>query len=107
MTDATTYAYVIRPTRIQMLSEGPTPKEAATVEAHFKYLQELHGKGVVLMAGRTLLADERVFGIVVFRAADQAAAEALAQADPAVKEGVMWAEVFPFKVALGPEGWAA
>jgi uncharacterized protein YciI len=40
------------------------------------------------------------FGIVIYRAADASAARALADADPAVRDGIMSAEVFPFRIAL-------
>lgn len=97
------FAYRIRPFRIGMLAEGPTEREARVVGAHFDYLQALTAAGQVRLAGRTLTADERSFGIVVFEAADEAAARALMEADPAVREGVMRAELFPFRVAL----WSA
>ena len=102
------YLYRIQPTRPAMLSEGPTPEEAAAVGAHFGYLQDLVDTGKVLMAGRTLTTDERSFGIVVFEASSEEAAQALVEADPAVKAEVMRAELFPYRVALwskfGPSG---
>jgi hypothetical protein len=62
--------------------------------------QSAVAEGVVFMAGRTLNADERTFGIVIFEAANEAAAVALTQNDPTVKLGVMKAELFPYRVAL-------
>ena len=67
---------------------------------HFEYLQKLVADGVVFMAGRTMTADEKTFGIVVFAAATESEAAALMQNDPAVKLGVMKAELFPYRVAL-------
>jgi uncharacterized protein YciI len=61
------FIYVLRPTRIAMLTDGPS---------------------------------ERTFGIVIYKAADESAARALADADPAVRDGIMSAEVFPFRIAL-------
>ncbi|MGH2356896.1 MAG: YciI family protein [Candidatus Limnocylindria bacterium] len=52
------------------------------------------------------MPDPRTVGVAIFRAADQAAAEALAAADPAVREGVMQAEVYPFEVYLVASSWA-
>ena len=99
------YLYRIRPTRPAMLVEGPTEREAAIVGAHFIYLSRLVDEGVVLMAGRTLNTDESSFGIAVFVAADDPAARALMHADPAVAQGVMTAELFPYHVALwSPRG---
>jgi uncharacterized protein len=83
-----------------MLVEGPTPLEASIVGEHFKYLAALVKDGVVLMAGRTQNTGERTFGIVVFAAPSEAEARALMNGDPAVKQGVMTAELFPFSVAL-------
>jgi uncharacterized protein YciI len=52
------------------------------------------------MAGRTLTADEHTFGIAILFAATPAEAEAIMRNDPAVKHGVMRAELFPYRVAL-------
>lgn len=52
------------------------------------------------MAGRTLNADETAFGIVVFRADSETSARQIMHDDPAVKLGVMHAELFPYRVAL-------
>jgi uncharacterized protein len=102
------FLYRIQAVRPGMLTEGPSDREAAIVGEHFKYLQQLAAEGTVLMAGRTLNADERTFGIVVFVAASEAQASDIVNADPAVKHGVMRAELFPYRVALwsnkGPIG---
>jgi uncharacterized protein YciI len=94
------FLYRIQPTRPGMLAEGSTEREASIVNEYFKYLQKLVAEGVVFMAGRTLNSDERTFGIVVFEAASESAAIALMQNDPAVKQGVMKAELFPYRTAL-------
>lgn len=102
------FLYRIQPIRPGMLTTGPTQHEASIVDEHFRYLQKLAAEGLVLMAGRTLNVDERAFGIVVFVAASQAEAAELVQNDPAVKQAIMKAELFPYRVALwsptGPEG---
>jgi uncharacterized protein YciI len=102
------FLYRIQPTRIGMLTEGPSEQESRIVGEHFNYLKELTDAGTVLMAGRTLIADERTFGIVVFIAESEANAEELVRNDPAVRHGVMRAELFPYSVALwsrtGPGG---
>ena len=97
------YLYRIQPTRPAMLSEGPTEQDSTIVAEHFGYLQQLAAAGQVLMAGRTTTADEHSFGLVVFTAASDDAAHALMSADPAVRQGVMRAELFPFRIAL----WSA
>jgi uncharacterized protein YciI len=97
------FLYRIEPTRADMLRTGPTLEEMLTTQAHFAFLEAARDAGVVLGAGRTLTNDERTFGIVIFRAIDEAAARQFMNADPAVEAGVMKAELFPFRVAL----WAA
>jgi uncharacterized protein YciI len=83
-----------------MLSEGPTPEEAAIVSEHFNYLAKLTENGVVLMALRTLTTDETTFGIVLLQPSDEAAAKTIMANDPAVRKGVMYAEFFPCRIAL-------
>lgn len=98
------FLYRIQPTRPAMLTEGPTDEEAAIVGEHFAYLQGLTAQGTVILAGRTLNTDESSFGIVIFNAETEEAAEAIVQGDPAVRGGVMAATVFPYRVALIREG---
>lgn len=83
-----------------MLSDGPTEDEAKIVTEHFNYLSALTASGQVLMAGRTLVEDERAFGIVIFTAQSEDEAAKLVADDPAVLQGVMSAELLPFEVAL-------
>jgi uncharacterized protein len=98
------YLYRIQPTRPAMLTAGPTPEEEALVGEHFAYLKELTERGIVILAGRTLNTDESGFGIVIFNAASDEQADAIVQADPAVRGGVMRATLFPYRVALIREG---
>lgn len=94
------YLYKIQPVRPAMLTEGPTPDEAAIVGQHFQYLQRLMGEGVVILAGRTTTSDYSSFGIALFNAADDAAANQILQDDPAVAQRVMRGEVYPYSLAL-------
>ena len=95
-----TYIYKIRPTRADMLLTGPTDTESAVLGEHFEYLSRLTDKGQVYLAGRTQTEDENSFGIVVFCADSDEAAKHLAVNDPAIRDGVMSYEMFPFKIAL-------
>jgi uncharacterized protein YciI len=95
------WLYRIQPSRLGMLSEGPSPEEERTVGEHFEYLRGLADKGIVLLAGRTLNTDRSSFGIVIFKALDVAEARTVFEADPAVKAGVFKGEVYPYKTALG------
>ena len=94
------YVYTIQPTRVEMLSGGPTPEEERIVGAHYRYLKTLTDQGIVILAGRTLNTDASSFGIVIFRADSEEAAQEIVANDPAVKGGVMRAELFPYRVAL-------
>ncbi len=100
MSDLKLYIYLLKPTRLGMLTEGPTPAESASISRHAQRLAALAEAGAVLLAGRALVNDERTFGIVIFYAADDAAAEAFAQADPAVADGVMSAQALPYSIAF-------
>ena len=94
------FLYRIRPVRLKMLIEGPTIEEDKAVAHHFEYLKELEAKGVLILAGRTMNMDESCFGIVILWAESEEEAKAVMGEDPAVKAGMMEAELFPFRVAL-------
>ena len=100
MSEVTQYLYRIQPARPAMLPEGPTPEEAEIVAQHFAYLQDLTERGILILAGRTLNTDESSFGIVILYAESKDAAREIVDNDPAVKGGVMRAELFPYRVAL-------
>jgi len=95
----------IQPTRPLMLSDGLTPEEESIIGEHFAYLQNLTEAGVVLLCGRTTTADDRTFGITIFRAESEDAAREIMENDPAVRLRVMTAELFPFRIALLHETW--
>jgi uncharacterized protein YciI len=94
------YLYRIQATRPAMLTEGPTAIEAAIVREHFAYLKRLSEQGIVILAGRTQNTDASSFGVVIFNADSDAAADAVVANDPSVRDGVMRAEVFPYRIAL-------
>ncbi|RTR33731.1 YciI family protein [Shewanella atlantica] len=97
------FIYQLRPTRVEMLSEGPDEQEALAIEEHFHYLQRLNEDKLVLMAGRTLTQDESTFGIVILEVDSESSATAIMQKDPAVAKGVMKAVLYPFRVAFWSE----
>ncbi len=94
------YLYVLRPTRLEMLTDGGTPQEQKIVSDHFAYLQRLTEEGVAILMGRTLNNDERTIGLVIFNAVDDASAHKVMESDPAVANSVMTAELYPYRVAL-------
>ena len=106
MPKTTEYLYRVQPTRPAMLVDGPTPDEAGIMSEHYSYLESLTEVGTVILAGRTLNTDpagenhRTSFGIVIFRADSPELAQAVMENDPAVRQGVMQAVLFPFSVAL-------
>lgn len=91
-----------------MVTNGPTDEEASILSEHFNYLQSLTKQGVVLVFGRTQNNDLSTFGITIFRADSENAARSIMNNDPAVKKGLMRAELFPYKVAgLNASNWTA
>ena len=100
MSDTPQFLYRIVPTRPAMLVSGPTEREMQIIDAHLAHLRKLAAEGVVLMAGRTVDTGSATWGIVVFRAPSLADAEALMRSDPAIAQGVMHCELFPYRVAV-------
>ena len=94
------WIYVLKVTRLKMLTEGSTPEEDEIVGRHFAYLKDLTEKGVMILMGRTQTADESTFGIAIFEAENEEAARTIMENDPAVAGGVMRATLYPYKVAL-------
>jgi uncharacterized protein YciI len=68
------------------------PMEQQGLRDHFFYLRDLHARGVVVLAG-PLGADG---GLVLVRAREQAEAERVIAADPAVVSGVFTGEARAF-----------
>ena len=94
------FIYMLRPRRLGMLTSGPTPEESVALAAHVEYLEELAGEGVVLLAGRTQTADEQTFGIVILEAGLESDAQAIMSSDPAILNGLMTAQLFPYQIAV-------
>lgn len=94
------FIYTLMPVRPDMLSDGLTDKEEAIMGAHFEYLSGLKEAGTVKLAGRTTQDDANTFGAVIFLAEDEEAARRIMADDPALKEGIMGAKIYPFRIAL-------
>ena len=103
MAEKSLYIYKIQAVRPEMITEGRTPEEDHVVGEHYSYLERLTRQGVVLLAGRTLTDDYAGFGLILFSADSQQAAEKIVRNDPAVAQRVMRAELYPFRASLvGP-----
>lgn len=95
----TEFIYLLRLSRQEAFA-APTPDEEATLEAHFQHLQEAHRQGRLVLAGPCLAG---AFGVVIFHASSLEEARAFMEADPAVRDGVMKAELHPFHISLPVE----
>jgi len=85
-----------RPERVVLA----TPEEDRIVRRHFAYLKSLTERGTVLLVGRTQNPDPTAFGIHILLAPSGAEAGRVVDDDPAVREGIMRAELSPYKIAL-------
>jgi len=94
------FIYFLRAKRLEMLTKGPTAEEARVQMEHGRYLEELAARSVVVLAGRTSNNDDTTVGIVVLNALDEAGAKEIMEGDPFVKNGLMLATLFPFRVAF-------
>jgi uncharacterized protein YciI len=77
-----------------------TKDDKMALDRHFTRFKLAVEKGELILAGRTREPGDKTFGIAVFEAADEAAARAFMESDPAVVAGLMTAELHPFAVAL-------
>lgn len=100
MAETKQYLYHIQVTRPEMLTDGVTAEERAIMTEHFAYLQRLTEQGVAILVGRTLTTGADSLGIAVFNASSDEEARDIMNNDPAVKEHVMHAKLFPFRIAL-------
>lgn len=96
----TQFIYVLSPVPLLCDASNWTDHEEEIVERHFARLQELLEKGMLVLAGKTAGLDEKTFGIVILEVDSQEKAAAIMSADPAVAEGIMTAELYPYRVAL-------
>ncbi len=79
-----------------------TEKENKLIGIHFNYLKKLMSKDILFLAGRSVNEpmSEKDFGIAIFEAANESEAKGYMENDPAVKEKLMYAELFEFSLAL-------
>ncbi|HTX90926.1 MAG TPA: YciI family protein [Anaerolineales bacterium] len=91
------YIYLIHPFRDGFF-EAPTPEENTAMDEHYQYLQAALEAGALVLAGPCL---DETFGVVIFKADDDEAAQAFMFADPSVKKNVMMAELHPMRISLG------
>jgi len=96
MSEALTFVYVLRLVKPESLGRMSSHEETI-VDEHFEYLKKALAEGKLALAGRCLDGE---FGIVVFRARSERDAQEFMNCDPAVKKGVMTAELHSFRLAF-------
>lgn len=94
------FTYVVRLAPRLYEEKGWTPQDREVVMRHFERLKKAAEKGPVILAGRTDEPNSKTFGIVVFEAPTADDAKSFMENDPAVKAGVMTAELHPFMLAV-------
>lgn len=94
------YLYRLKLIPTLLREENWTEKENGIVQHHFEVLQNLQKDGKLILAGRTLNMDPNGFGIVILEVSSEEEAREIMESDPAVKEGIMTAALFPYRVAL-------
>ncbi len=77
-------------------------EEEEAVAVHFNYLKNLLNEGKLYLAGRTvnMPMTERDMGIAILEVGHEEEARSIMENDPAVKHGIMTAELFSFSLAL-------
>jgi uncharacterized protein YciI len=76
--------------------------QMATFQQHAAQLMKLRDEGVVVVGGHTDNM-QHIRAFVIVKAKDAAAARAVADADPAVKGGLLKPSVEPFTLAVPPK----
>lgn len=94
------FLYRLTLTRAALLTEGPSEDEQRILGEHFDYLQKLTEESVMILVGRTQTTGPETFGLAIFEAENETQARAVMEADPAIAQGLMRAELFPYQVAL-------
>jgi uncharacterized protein YciI len=92
------YIYVLNLVERLLDESNWTDKENSIVDEHFNVLQNLLEQKKLILAGRTLNYDP--FGIVILEVGSEEEARSIMENDPAVRFGVMTAELYPYRVAL-------
>jgi uncharacterized protein YciI len=90
------FIYVLKPKRASLIDDA-SAEEEQTLGEHFAYLQRALEQGQLILAGPCLDGE---FGVVVFRAPTEQAAVEFMEGDPAVRHGLMTAELHAFRVSL-------
>ncbi|MBN9659062.1 MAG: hypothetical protein J0H49_12835 [Acidobacteria bacterium] len=89
----------VEPVREDFALNNATAEEMPVLQAHGAYLRGLLAAGKLVSAGQAF-HPRRLFGLIVVEAPDAAAAQAILDADPAVKNKVFRGEVIPYRTVM-------
>jgi uncharacterized protein YciI len=92
------WIYFLHPPRPDFAATMSHEEEAVFGE-HFAHLQRLLADGTLVLAGRPTLGETNT-GIAVFEAADEEAARAVMESDPAIAAGTVRGELREMRVSL-------
>lgn len=92
------FLVILRPARDEM-PFTPTDEESRVVSAHYEYLVSLRDEGKLVVAGPSIVEGDTI-GIGVLDVDSRGEAEAIVAADPAIRSGVMTAELRPMRIAV-------
>lgn len=97
--------FLYKLTLVERLVDGDswTETDDAIVQEHFQHLKRWTDEGIVKLAGRTTNEGAPAFGLVLFHADSETKAEQMMNKDPAIEQGIMQGELFPFHVALASQ----
>ena len=96
--DEKQFALLMKATGPQFFQKVAEPEGQRLVAEHLQRLQALTKQGVIIFSGHSLNHDDTGFGIIVVRAASEAAARKVIDEDQLVKAGLVRGTVFPFQV---------
>lgn len=94
------YMYTLQLVPPLLNQDNWTETENRIVEEHFQRLKKFRDEEIVIFAGRVSDMDPEGFGIVIFKADSEENALDIMENDPAVREGIMTAKLYPFSISL-------
>jgi uncharacterized protein YciI len=86
----------LRPNRPDFLATM-TPEEKAVMGQHLAYTKQLFDQGKIVLAGA---ATDGAIGIIVWRVDSAEEMQRIYDNDPAVKAGIGYPELHPFRIGL-------
>ena len=96
MSQSMEFIETLRPKRENFVATMTT-EEKAVMEEHFAYTRKLFEQGKILLGGA---ATDGSIGIIVLRVGSAEEAQQIYENDPAVKAGIGYPELHPFRVGM-------